>query len=647
MPSSPRVAASPRAPKTRLYFRTQHLRALCLRFALATLLSSLFPSFLESSAVTANHSPQIDEAILRGRIALLAKLPPLVKEPRSDYPVGRICFVLTALLKAGVPSTLPEIRRAFTRTSELSAEKTYDVSCYVFALDALLHRLAKEQQNERRSFLQKDQSCDASQRFDPKILHERMRSLVAWLIGAQNKRRGSWTYGAAPETKRHDFSNTQFAVLALRVALENRIEVPAEVFLGVSSLFTCALQLENEPFELIFQPSSRFEELLGLASPPSQRRARLPPGGWAYRVGSRLKRPGKRPKPPYAAMTAAGASSLVVAIEALRKSAQGRQDTASQWKSSARKAERALHHAYAWIAKHFDQFFGDRRKLFYDLYSLEKVGDLAGIDQFGGRDWYIEGSKRLVAEQKQDGSWGSYINTAFALLFLTRATRALNPTSSPIIYTGRQDSKDAQPPCERFVYLESANGFVSATAVLDYIATSRNPKLIKVGKRIVRNYHREKEELVGVLLDMWQSADRISTFARNALRDITKEFWARKSRYEIWHREYMLIRSLRHRSAMSANELAKWFAKTDSPVLKTHLVRLATQFQHHSLCRLLIDELRTESEGYRHVVHATLAFWTGADIDPPPKQNRRGWRNTYNAWKRWWKAEGRERWGRH
>jgi hypothetical protein len=69
----------------------------------------------------------------------------------------------------------------------------------------------------------------------------------------------------------------------------------------------------------------------------------------------------------------------------------------------------------------------DQWSLYY-LYSVERVGVFASTDRIGEHAWYGEGAKLLVSSQTADGSWmighseGKEKGTAFALLFLTRAT---------------------------------------------------------------------------------------------------------------------------------------------------------------------------------------------------------------------------------
>ncbi len=73
---------------------------------------------------------------------------------------------------------------------------------------------------------------------------------------------------------------------------------------------------------------------------------------------------------------------------------------------------------------------------YYWLYALERAGIFYGTEKLGAHDWYPEGAKYLLAEQKADGSWmakGSdhaIWDSCFAILFLRRATRPLIDVAS-------------------------------------------------------------------------------------------------------------------------------------------------------------------------------------------------------------------------
>lgn len=62
----------------------------------------------------------------------------------------------------------------------------------------------------------------------------------------------------------------------------------------------------------------------------------------------------------------------------------------------------------------------------YALYGIERIGALADKATLGSRDWYAEGRRYLAATQSANGSYGGSYgdgpNTAWAVLFLTKAT---------------------------------------------------------------------------------------------------------------------------------------------------------------------------------------------------------------------------------
>jgi hypothetical protein len=63
---------------------------------------------------------------------------------------------------------------------------------------------------------------------------------------------------------------------------------------------------------------------------------------------------------------------------------------------------------------------------YYLLWSIERVCMAYGLDTLGDVDWHDYGSNWLISSQVQDGSWmgghhGGDVNTAFAILFLTRS----------------------------------------------------------------------------------------------------------------------------------------------------------------------------------------------------------------------------------
>ena len=74
--------------------------------------------------------------------------------------------------------------------------------------------------------------------------------------------------------------------------------------------------------------------------------------------------------------------------------------------------------------------YGNGGRLYYFLWSLERVAVVYGLDHIGKKDWYAWGSEILLASQDRSGGWtnGEFsqgcCDTCFALLFLRRANLA-------------------------------------------------------------------------------------------------------------------------------------------------------------------------------------------------------------------------------
>jgi hypothetical protein len=86
-------------------------------------------------------------------------------------------------------------------------------------------------------------------------------------------------------------------------------------------------------------------------------------------------------------------------------------------------------------------FRGGRRRnmvgigrLYYYLWSVERVAVALNLDLIGNKDWYAWGSRILLSSQGEDGTWqGEHdlggVDTCFALLFLKRANLANDLTA--------------------------------------------------------------------------------------------------------------------------------------------------------------------------------------------------------------------------
>ena len=82
---------------------------------------------------------------------------------------------------------------------------------------------------------------------------------------------------------------------------------------------------------------------------------------------------------------------------------------------------------------------------YYYLYGLERAAVLGDRDLLGEHDWYLLGARYLLDMQKAGGRWSTgtlgtkeyeasdVLDTAWAILFLKRATEPLPPVPAPAV----------------------------------------------------------------------------------------------------------------------------------------------------------------------------------------------------------------------
>lgn len=229
---------------------------------------------------------------------------------------------------------------------------------------------------------------------DHEQYRDRAKDILADLLDWQL---GDWGYPGShnnPSAGHVDLSNTQYGALGLWAATEMGLEVPAIAWrrLGESTL-----------------------------------RYQRPDGGFGYT-------PGAAPK---GSMSAAGAAILALCIPNLEGGMQ-------------REAEIGLDSALSWLDTNFrpsENTGAGRGWLLYYLYGVERVGAFADRDTFNSMNWYQEGARFLLKEQKQKGEWHGdgrvQANTSFALLFLNKASASV---TGPGVARGGKRTYGADDP---------------------------------------------------------------------------------------------------------------------------------------------------------------------------------------------------------
>jgi len=304
----------------------------------------------------------------------------------EHHAVGATALSVLALLAAGAPADDPAIVKAVETTlltrneqgqlvlAEQARRHTYTGSLVLMAFAAL----------------------------DKKVHGNRIQSLAS-LIASSQLRSGQWNYRlndryakrdrrrAKNRIQRGDNSNTQYALLALRAARKAGADVSPEVWLRALSYWHLTLSKS----------------------------------GWSYTPRG-INTHGNR------SMTAAGISSIAICMEGL----YGK-------RAAARIAEHAaVGKGLVELGKKLIQWGYDRIDL-YAYYGIERACVLTGTRKFNEYDWYKRGASELIRGQAADGAWwskdakarrgkgwgyGPAIETAYALLFLRRATTRIDGT---------------------------------------------------------------------------------------------------------------------------------------------------------------------------------------------------------------------------
>jgi hypothetical protein len=246
---------------------------------------------------------------------------------------------------------------------------------------------------------------------------------MAQWMARQQQETGGWGY---PQN-REDFSNTQYALLGLRAARDCGVPIPPMVWLRT---------LERA---LARQEPDGAKVLRTVPNPGGQAykidygdRAR----GWSYTDGSNVMT---------GSMTTAGIAILAICHDALTQP----QRFSAYDKPLENRTTQSIQDGFTWLDANFTVQANPGQNAppwhFYYLYGLERAAVLAGRDLVGEHDWYIEGARYLVGRQRGDGSWhtgflggtdyepNDALDTAWAVLFLARATRPAKPILPPVV----------------------------------------------------------------------------------------------------------------------------------------------------------------------------------------------------------------------
>jgi hypothetical protein len=325
-------------------------------------------------------------------------------------------LVMLTLSHAGVPSENEVFQKGLSKLEACKLHYTYRVAALAMALQRIDARKYQDRIAHCAQWLVDTQMSEGEWGYPdtlsspeeipkpvdvdpPKPDPKKEAKPGSTQSGVVIRRRAQRTAGGKAKG---DISNAQFAVLGLRSCADAGIEIPRATWESALRYF---LQNQNSD------------------------------GGWGYTFN------GMKDKQSYASMTCAGITSVAICKNGLRL------------KEPTKDA--AIQSGLAWLGQNFhanENAHAERshvadptRWLYYYLYSIERVGRIAAVEELGKQKWYPLGAKYLLETQKADGSWWTGIpgvvwkqagdletaDTCFAILFLTRATPPLIATEDP------------------------------------------------------------------------------------------------------------------------------------------------------------------------------------------------------------------------
>ena len=262
----------------------------------------------------------------------------------------------------------------------------------------------------------------------PQHARDWIRDMAASLANSREPSNG-WGY----PKPREDLSNTQYALLGLRAARDCGGKVPREVFLKIIERMLATQQKDGPKMRRTIGGEKKGDPIYVV---DSRDRAR----GWSYL---------ESPMQPSGSMTTAGIACLAIAHDALTRPEPPDMLKKRYPPSKQIAVQQAIQDGFAWLEMNFtvERNPGPMAPPwhYYYLYGLERAAVFCARTLIGRHDWYLDGARYLVGRQKDDGRWSTGVlggaeyeksdvcDTAWAILFLKKATRPMKPIPMPVI----------------------------------------------------------------------------------------------------------------------------------------------------------------------------------------------------------------------
>ena len=312
----------------------------------------------------------INEAIVRGVDHFLESQ--LIDGSWGHYghlEPGPTAFTLYTLLKCGVRMSHPVVQRARAYILSRKNSATYALATKVMALAEM---------NDEGDLDLIEELLD--EMFDRE--NRDVNEIYRYSVDAYHA-----------DVAEGDLSNALFAGLAMRAASQVGVPISSKHWTELAKGALACLEGSD-----------------GLP----RTGVKAEPRGFKYRVSWT----------PTSSMTVAGVSLLAIVDE------RAGDKIASKIRGPVKMGVR---HGLAWLDKHFTWSTNAGHTSgsynFFSVYGVERVGGLLGRPVVANRDWYFEGSQKLLADQSVGGAWAEssgHVETELALLFLKRATASFS-----------------------------------------------------------------------------------------------------------------------------------------------------------------------------------------------------------------------------
>ena len=300
--------------------------------------------------------------------------------------------------------------------------------------------------------------------------------------------------------------------------------------------------------------------------------------------------------------------------------------------------------------------FANGGKVFYYLWSLERVAAVFGLDTIGGKDWYGWGAECLLATQADDGSWtiGEFpqggVDTCFALLFLKRSNLApdltrilrtyqvkdpgrvepstrgfgpLDPSKSSKPPTDPPGVKPRKPPPSPGAGVESPTKTPTTRNPPPLVGSGAEEEASQMGKVLVSGAGPKLDQVLTRLREGKGSAftEALAQAIPNLEGDVRK-----KAR-----------RVLAERMArMNAETLGNKLRDQDPEVRRATCLACAMREETTHFARL-IDLLQDPEPLVARAARAALKSLSGQDFGPEEDATQAERTTALEKWKNWWK----------